>query len=353
MIHAREYRTGDEIEINRLYRDVTGRTRSEADWRWQWSENPAGRSEMWLIEEVLDDGSARLIGHHGVMPYRARIDGEDCLVGKTENTMVHPDHRSRILYPRFERRFLAAYEERFAMLFSTTGPAAAIRLRKAMGYDYRDPMWHDLLCRGIAGGFGLARAWFVRRAMRGSTGFIATALPERSTRGVSVVPVDDARFIESWATLEREAPVISGELRFDRGPEVIDWRYARHPSKVYRAIRFENILAIAHLRFGHILCIDELLSDEADVERLWHSVSRMIRRLRLRVIDVVGIGDVHAHLAPLSRDGWRPLDRRTKDGEDTRPGMPYRIGEVGTALGIDIDRPGFSPLVFEGPGRGG
>src|SRR5690606_5598128 len=55
--------------------------------------------------------------------------------GKTENTMVLPEYRTKILYPRFEKRFAAEYEPRYHALFSTMGPAAAIRQRKALGYE--------------------------------------------------------------------------------------------------------------------------------------------------------------------------------------------------------------------------
>lgn len=307
---------------------------------------------MWVIEEHNADGPVEIIGHHGVMPFRATIDGEACLVGKTENTMVHPDHRSRILYPRFERRFLAAYEPRFAMLFSTTGPAAAIRLRKAMGYAYRDPMWTDILYRGVLGGIDLIKARQRRKATRGSTGFLATALRERRSRGVAVVPVDDAAFIEDWTAAERSIAHPGDGLRFDRGPEILQWRYARHPSGVYRGIRFEDLLIVAHLRFGHILCIDEVIASDGDREASWSAVSRMMRAMGHRILQVSGLGSDRPHLDPLSRAGWRVLSRGTVRTDESAPGMPCRITRAGVELGIDLERPGFAPLVFEGPGRG-
>ncbi len=305
-----------------------------------------------MIEEHGADGLVGIIGHHGVMPFRATIGGETCLVGKTENTMVHPDHRSRILYPRFERRFLATYEPRFAMLFSTTGPAAAIRLRKAMGYAYREPMWTDILYRGLLGGIDLIKARQRRKATRGSTGFLATALRERRSRGVAVVPVDDAAFIEDWTSVERSIAHSGGELRFDRGPEILQWRYAQHPSGVYRGIRFEDLLLVAHLKFGHILCIDEVISSAGDGEEPWSAVSRMMRSMGCRLVQMSGLGPDRPHRDPLSKDGWRILKRKQVRIDKSTLGMPCRITAAGVELGIDLERPGFGPLVFEGPGRG-
>lgn len=132
---ARQYREGDAGAINRLYRDVTGRVRSFEEFEWQWLAAPAGRGEMWLIEEILAGQSAKLIGHHGVMPLFFSTPGRDFLIGKTENTMVLPEYRNKILYPRFEKEFLHQYKMRFDGLFSTMGPPAALRQRKALGYS--------------------------------------------------------------------------------------------------------------------------------------------------------------------------------------------------------------------------
>lgn len=130
----RQYRPGDEDAINTLYFRVTGRTRTREQWAWQWLQAPAGAGDMWLIEATHPDGRVELIGHHGIMPIRFTSGDNDLLFGKTENTMVLPEYRQKILYPRFERRFAKEYETRYHALFSTMGPAAAIRQRKAMGY---------------------------------------------------------------------------------------------------------------------------------------------------------------------------------------------------------------------------
>lgn len=131
----RNYQPGDELAINGLYHTVTGRTRSVEEHAWQWLRTPAGDSEMWLIEAELGDGQTKLIGHHGVMALEFTYKGMPVRVGKTENTMVLPEFREKILYPRYEKIFLSQYENKFHALFSTMGPPAAIRVRKAMGYE--------------------------------------------------------------------------------------------------------------------------------------------------------------------------------------------------------------------------
>lgn len=132
----RRYRAGDEIAINKLYRQITGRERTVEQFQWQWLAGPEGPGDIWLIEAIDSAGNIKLIGHHGVMPVAFSDGGKDLLFGKTENTMVLPDYRRKILYPRFEKKFQREYESRYDALFSTMGPAAAIRQRKALGYDF-------------------------------------------------------------------------------------------------------------------------------------------------------------------------------------------------------------------------
>lgn len=132
----RRFRDGDAARINRLYEEITGRRRTISQFEWQWLKAPGGIAEIWLIEAIRENQEPQLIGHHGIMPIRFSHGKDDVLVGKTENTMVLPEYRSRILYPRFEKRFAAEYEGRFSALFSTTGPPEAIRQRRAMGYGF-------------------------------------------------------------------------------------------------------------------------------------------------------------------------------------------------------------------------
>ena len=132
---ARQYRDGDGEALNDLYKVVTGHQRSIAEFTWQWLDGPDGPGEMWLIETDGPDGDPLVIGHHGLMPLVFSEGHAVLRAGKTENTMVHPDYRKKLLYPKFERRFLEDYSSRFDLLFSTVGPPAALRQRRALGYD--------------------------------------------------------------------------------------------------------------------------------------------------------------------------------------------------------------------------
>lgn len=129
----RQFQFGDVGDIKQLYEHVTGCTRSREQYLWQWHQSPSGSGDIWLIHDSEDDH--KLIGNHGVMPIRFTRGNTNLLFGKIENTMVLPEYREKILYPRFELKFKRDYENRYDALFSTMGPSPAIRVRKAMGYD--------------------------------------------------------------------------------------------------------------------------------------------------------------------------------------------------------------------------
>jgi hypothetical protein len=95
-----------------------------------------------------------------------------------------------------------------------------------------------------------------------------------------------------------------------------------------------------------------VIASDGDREASWSAVSRMMRAMGHRILQVSGLGSDRPHLDPLSRDGWRILPRKQVRIDESTPGMPCRVTTAGAELGIDLERPGFGPLVFEGPGRG-
>ena len=132
---TREYQHGDANAINNLYCRVTGRNRSEGEYEWQWILPPAGQGSIYLIHAKSDENvDPLLIGHHGIIPLRFSDNNYIGIAGKTENTMVDPAYRNKILYPRYESRFKAQYSNKYDVLFSTMGPPAAIKQRRVHGY---------------------------------------------------------------------------------------------------------------------------------------------------------------------------------------------------------------------------
>lgn len=250
---SRRLESGDEVAINDLYRRVAGRSRSPHDWRWQWMENPAGPSEMWIIE-LEEDGRRQVVGHHGVMPFRATVGDRELMLGKTENTMVLQEVRHRLLYPRFEMRFLEQYGARFDALFSTRGPAAALRMRQALGYRTTEPILIASIGRRVRSPFGS-----LRRRLGGSAS-PPSAIELGACGPATATDLDDPGFLEAWS---RGRPDDEG-LHLVKDEAAVSWRYRRHPSGVYRGLMLDDAVAIVHRHDRESLWIDELAirSDE-------------------------------------------------------------------------------------------
>ena len=203
-IRHRRYQAGDEKQINELYFHVTGRQRSIEQFRWQWLNAPGGQGEIWLIEYEQPNGEVLLVGHHGVMPLRFSAGNLDLLVGKTENTMVLPAYRKKILYTRFEQRFLHEYESRFDATFSTMGPPAAIRLREALGYSAKH--------------YWITNEWLIRAAapldffaskVRSKHCYLATILNQTSKVFPKVSTKSQKHVLQLTELTSEQAPVSS------------------------------------------------------------------------------------------------------------------------------------------------
>ncbi len=90
----RPYRPGDEEAILELFNGVFGEgeagfePRTLEQWRWMYSDNPAGTLIMLAVEE-----SGRVIAHYAFLPARTRMDGEIVVSGLGVDSMVHRDYR--------------------------------------------------------------------------------------------------------------------------------------------------------------------------------------------------------------------------------------------------------------------
>jgi hypothetical protein len=185
------------------------------------------------------------------MPVRFTWGEKDLLFGKTENTMVLPEYRRKILYPRFEKKFAAAYEARYHALFSTMGPPAAIRQRKALGYTATES-WLYLERASRAWGsvaFALSRS----RSRFGKRILQAIARPVRRMRlpeGVQILTPGEAKdevFFDSYWSRARENWGIAPR----RDKEDLSWRYWDNPYSPHYA------LIVRHPRLGDALMVIE------------------------------------------------------------------------------------------------
>jgi hypothetical protein len=134
---SRPYRPGDEVQINRLYRSITGRDRGAAEFAWEWLDTWAGQGSMNLVFDLDREEDDQLIAQYSLIPTPLSVWGKPTVAGKTENCMSHPDHRSSGLYSTHERECFEKERKKYSFFFTTAGEVAggAVgRVRVKLGY---------------------------------------------------------------------------------------------------------------------------------------------------------------------------------------------------------------------------
>lgn len=356
----RRYRPGDEDAINALYRQVTGRLRSREQWAWQWQQAPAGKGDIFLIEATQPDGRVDLVGHHGIMPVRFTRGDGSLLFGKTENTMVLPEYRTRILYPRFESRFAKEYEARYHALFSTMGPVAAIRQRKALGYvaDHRwvyleqaSEPWGSLIRLGQRPRF---RA--IQRAMSLMLDSDTHApLPD----GVELLTAEEALrepFLKNYWERARTYWGVAPS----RAPEDLAWRYWNNPYSDHYAVIVRQsggdaLVVVEHHAPGAV-SIEDFSALKPDVVLLLNALKLAVvavkKRLAVRLITCNMTDDALSQEAMAAMRPWHAPSLfsrlRKTDSLVGQNFMPRKVTASGLAVGLEQSRWNVTFAVSEG-----
>lgn len=347
----RRYRDGDAQAINALYRRVTGIVRSEGQFAWQWLQAPGGIGEMWLIEAAHPDGPVELIGHHGVMPVRFTDGNRDLLFGKTENTMVLPEYRRKILYPRLEMEFAKAYEPRFHALFSTTGSPEALRQRKASRF-VMDNHWiwmeHGSQLLGSATIVASHIPWlgrFLPRLLsslpswRGSAGAIHYDVlpPEAAAR--------EAFFDTYWSRARLTAGIAPARFRDD-----LTWRFWRNPYQRPDTYITDGPhgrgFAIVDLSRPAMAKILDWSFDGPDSGRIAMAalLAQLASSKRAHLITFAGTDDgVGSDLASLFRSPWVARFRQRQPAT-----MPRKVTARGVSEAVSTAGWQVTPIIFEG-----
>ncbi|HSS96678.1 MAG TPA: hypothetical protein VLK33_06605 [Terriglobales bacterium] len=149
-LRTRRFQQGDELRIWEILKQMKqahpfAKVGSLELMRWKWHNAPGGPMDSWVIENQQPDSAWKIVGHHGLCPTRFTLGEQDLLCGKTTNTMLLPEFRSRFLYLRFEQECLRESGKRFDATYSCA-PGTA-RLRKPLGY-VGDGAWIHM-ARGV------------------------------------------------------------------------------------------------------------------------------------------------------------------------------------------------------------
>ncbi len=212
----------DGVALNQLYHRLTGTMRSIAQWRWEWFDTPSGPAPSWVIVETA---SGRIVGHHGVVPVPLVYGGRRLAAARTENTMIDPDVRRRLVYPPIEARLLAELLKTFDLIYTTSGKGSHGLVRKRLGYVPAGA-WRTFTV-------GLTPAYIAQRLAGRALGRLAAPL------GLVFSRARAGWRIEETADLNRIAECCAawhdpGAITTDRTSDYVRWRLGEHP---YHSIR--------------------------------------------------------------------------------------------------------------------
>lgn len=212
---------GRLADISRLYGPVDAKYRSLGYLRHQFAENPFG----WAAH-VFATADGRAVGHCGVVPFRARRDGEVVAVGKLEGLAVEQEFRGRrddggsVATDVLRALYAFAHDQELPVLFGLAPPAVArIHLRAGCKTVPSNAPAYVQVTSPRTFAQGTSRR---RRAAAGAlaAGQRAVQTPFATEASLADVAVDDAGLV---ATAADEGWTVSGADAWDwyRGAGVL------------------------------------------------------------------------------------------------------------------------------------
>lgn len=314
---------------------------------------------MWLIEATHDDGRVELIGHHGIMPLRFTWADRDLLFGKTENTMVLPEYRRKILYPRFEKMFAEKYEGRFDALFSTTGPKAAIRQRAALGY-VADEGWINFeRANGLLG--PLTQLATRVPALSPGLRWMAKLRPltrSRPSMKLSLLSAAEATTAPFFQDYWKKARLDAG-IAPRRDAEDLNWRYWSNPygchvAVVMAALGGEQGYAVVDVSTPAVAKIVDFSFARADEQLLSTALADLNGLLKkefgAKMVSYATTTDGQpAGMGSVFRKFFSPSVFERMKSRNREPSfMPRKITARGLGIALPGHEWGITPIVFEG-----
>jgi len=167
---SRKYQPGDEIGILKIYNLITNRDRTVEQHLWEWQYAFKEPVSSWVI---LKQATEEIVGHHGLIPFEVNYFGRILSVGRTENTVLHPDYLGSGIYFLHERKFCEEAKTQFDMLLTTVGYGAPGKIRRRLGYKPVGAFICLIRICGILDCYALIR-WKLKKIIR--PGFISILL---------------------------------------------------------------------------------------------------------------------------------------------------------------------------------
>ena len=295
-LEKRMYLSGDEGQINALYKLITGNERTTEEYRWEWLDTWKGQGSMWLAFDESREPGDQLIMQYSLIPTPISFWGKRCLAGKTENCMCHPDYRSTGKYFSHEKAGFEKAQKRFQAFFTTSGNfsnGAAGAVRRKLGYKAFDSWTNYLYCANS----DALKIWLYSKLAKrmgsipGFTNALAVAVskivglycslfyPKKLIHKIKVVGKNQAPMKE----IERfwKNNMTTYGISVDRTSRYLDWRINQNPYVDHEyLLYYENAKLIGYMIFychKNAVYIVDLLSENGDIRLLKEMVKFLVK----------------------------------------------------------------------------
>jgi GNAT superfamily N-acetyltransferase len=134
----REYKEGDEVQINLLHNQQYGTNRGAEEWRWEFRNGPYGESIF-----VVAEHNGEIIGTQALLPIMITYGGAKILTAKSEETLLKQSFRGYGVFQQlYNKCFELAKARGIALIWGITN--AEKPFRKA-GFQVLRSLNHDIL----------------------------------------------------------------------------------------------------------------------------------------------------------------------------------------------------------------
>src|SRR3990172_2948210 len=128
----RPYQSGDEEIINTLFNRIFKKSRTLQEWKWKFSDNPAGKDiEKWVTVMEVDD---RIVGHSACMPVKMKYDNTVITAGQIVDIMLDPSARKNMHLLKLVNSEMASYKEAVSFTFGFPNETAHQIGKRLLGY---------------------------------------------------------------------------------------------------------------------------------------------------------------------------------------------------------------------------
>ena len=130
-ISFRKIIASDTGRLVHIYNNMTNKRRTNEKWNHQWIKNHHANTRYYTI---FDNKSETIVGGHGVLAFDLYSNDQDIIIGKTENTVIDPSFRGKILYPALEKEISRNYNKLYDIMFTGMVPNKKSSWRKKIGF---------------------------------------------------------------------------------------------------------------------------------------------------------------------------------------------------------------------------